>query len=392
MKALGEYEIWFAVGAQELYGDEAVRSVDEHGREIAATLDASDAIPVSVNYRGTVVAPASIQAVCLEANAAPACVGVVIWAHTFSPAKMWIAGLSVLAKPLLHLHTQFNRELPWSELDMDFMNLNQSAHADRELASLQTRARIRRKTVVGHWRDPATTERIGIWARAACGWHEARTLLVARFGDNMRQVSVTEGDKVQAQLQLGFSVNGYGVGDLVEATRSVGDDEVGRIAAAYEEQYELVPTLREGGAQRTSLLEAARIEAGLRVFLDAGGFKAFTDTFEDLGALVQLPGIGVQRLMAEGYGFGAEGDWKTAALLRIAKVMSRGLPGGTSFMEDYTYELSPRGPKVLGAHMLEVCPSLAAERPSCEIHPLSIGARADPVRLVFDAAPGPAVC
>ncbi len=392
MKPLGEYEIWFAVGAQELYGEAALRSVDEHGREIAAALDTVDEIPVSVSYRGTLVAPASIRAACLEANAAPACVGLVVWAHTFSPAKMWIAGLSVLAKPLLHLHTQFNRELPWSELDMDFMNLNQSAHADRELASLQTRAGIRRKTVVGHWSDPATTERIGTWTRAACGWHEAQSLTVARFGDNMRQVSVTEGDKVQAQLRLGFSVNGYGIGDLVEATQATSDDEVGRIAGEYDEQYELVPALRDGGAQRTSLLEAARIEAGLRAFLDAGGFKAFTDTFEDLGGLVQLPGIGVQRLMAEGYGFGAEGDWKTAALLRIGKVMSRGLPGGTSFMEDYTYELSPRGPKVLGAHMLEVCPSLAAERPSCEIHPLSIGARADPVRLVFDAAAGPAVC
>ncbi len=392
MKPLGEYEIWFAVGAQELYGEAALRSVDEHGREIATALDASDAIPVSVTYRGTVVAPASIRAVCLEANAAPACAGLVIWAHTFSPAKMWIAGLSVLAKPLLHLHTQFNLELPWSEIDMDFMNLNQSAHADRELASLQTRAGIRRKTVFGHWRDPGTVARVGTWARAACGWHEAQTLGVARFGDNMRQVSVTEGDKVQAQLRLGFAVNGYGIGDLVEATRGVGDDEVGRIVGEYEEQYDLAPALRQDGWQRASLLEAARIECGLRAFLDGGGFKAFTDTFEDLGALVQLPGIGVQRLMADGYGFGAEGDWKTAAMLRIAKVMSRGLKGGTSFMEDYTYELSPRGPKVLGAHMLEVCPSLAADRPSCEIHPLSIGDRADPVRLVFDAAPGPAVC
>ena len=327
----------------------------------------------------------------LDANAADTCIGVIAWMHTFSPAKMWIAGLSALQKPLLHLHTQFNRDLPWAEIDMDFMNLNQSAHGDREFGFIETRMRLRRKTVVGHWRDPEVAARVGVWARAAAGWHEAQSLQVARFGDNMREVAVTEGDKVEAQIRLGVAVNGYGVDDLADAVAAVSDAEVDRLVAEYEEAYELAPALRAGGARRESLRDAARIEAGLRGFLDAGGFRAFTDTFENLGRLTQLPGIAAQRLMADGYGFGAEGDWKTAALVRIAKVMSTGLDGGTSFMEDYTYDLAPSGTKVLGAHMLEVCPSIAAERPSCEIHPLSIGGRADPVRLVFTAAPGPAV-
>ena len=391
MKPLGEFEIWFVTGTQEMYGDTVLRSVDEHAREVAGALDAAATIPVSVRHKGMALTPESIRSVCLEANAADACVGVVIWAHTFSPAKMWIAGLSALRKPLLHLHTQFNRELPWAEIDMDFMNLNQAAHGDRELGFIETRLRLRRKTVVGHWSDPAVLERIATWARAACGWREAQTLAVARFGDNMRQVAVTEGDKVEAQLRLGVSINGYGVNDLVHAVHDVADDEVDRLVREYEEQYQLVPSLREGGERRASLRDAARIEAGLRSFLDTGGFKAFTDTFEDLGDLPQLPGIAVQRLMADGYGFGAEGDWKTAALLRIAKVMSAGLPGGSSFMEDYTYDLSPADPKVLGAHMLEVCPSIAADRPSCEIHPLLIGGKQDPVRLVFTARAGPAV-
>ncbi|HUK94574.1 MAG TPA: L-arabinose isomerase [Gaiellaceae bacterium] len=390
-KALGEHEVWFLTGSQELYGDEVLRQVDEHAREIAASLDAEEAIPVRVVHRPVVKSPESIRRVCLEANLAESCVGVVAWMHTFSPAKMWIGGLSSLQQPLLHLHTQFNRDLPWAEIDMDFMNLNQSAHGDREFGFMETRMGLRRKTVVGHWSDPAVVERISTWTRAACGWHEARTLKVARFGDNMRLVAVTEGDKVEAELRLGISVNGYGVGELVEAVQAVPDAEVQRLAAEYEEQYEVVPRLRAGGERHASLLDAARIEAGLRSFLERGGFMAFTDTFEDLGALPQLPGIAVQRLLADGYGFGAEGDWKTAALVRIAKVMSAGLEGGTSFMEDYTYHLAPDGPKVLGAHMLEVCPSIAHGKPACEIHPLSIGGKDDPVRLVFTAAPGPAV-
>jgi L-arabinose isomerase len=391
MKALDQLELWLLTGSQEMYGETVLRAVDEHSREVAASLDTAAAVPVRVVHRPVLTSAESIRRLCLEANAAPDCVGVICWMHTFSPAKMWIAGLAALQKPLLHLHTQFNRDLPWAEIDMAFMNLNQSAHGDREFGFMETRMRLRRKTVVGHWADPSVVERIGTWARAACGWHEAQTLTVARFGDNMRRVAVTEGDKVEAQLRLGVVVHGFGIGDLADSVREVSDEAVERLVADYEAEYELVPALRHDGDRRESLRDAARIEAGLRAFLEAGGFGAFTDTFEDLDGLPQLPGIAVQRLMADGYGFGGEGDWKTAALVRILKAMGTGLDGGASFMEDYTYHLAPEATKVLGAHMLEVCPSIAAGRPSCEIHPLSIGGKQDPVRLVFTAAPGPAV-
>jgi L-arabinose isomerase len=391
VKPLEERELWFVAGTQEMYGPVVRSVVEEHAREVAESLDADPAVPVRIRDRGVASSSESIRRLCLDANAADACAGLVVWMHTFSPAKSWIAGLASLRKPLLHLHTQYNRELPWAEIDMDFMNLNQSAHGDRELGFMETRMGLRRKTVVGHWRDPAVVRRLATWARAACGWHELQMLEVARFGDNMRRVAVTEGDKVEAQLRLGFAVNGYGVGELARAVREVTDGEVDALVGAYEEEYDLVSALRSGGERRSALRDAARIEAGLRSFLDTGGFKAFTDTFEDLGDLPQLPGIGVQRLMADGYGFGAEGDWKTAALLRTAKVMGAGLPGGSSFMEDYTYDLTPGDERVLGAHMLEVCPSIADGRPSCEIHPLSIGGRDDPVRLVFTARSGPAV-
>jgi len=388
---LAELDVWFVAGTQEMYGGAVIAAVEAHAREVAGALDGADEIPVRVRDRGVALSSESIRRVCLEANADDSCVGLVIWMHTFSPAKMWIAGLSALRKPILHLHTQFNRELPWAEIDMDFMNLNQSAHGDRELGFMQTRMGVRRKTVVGHWSDPAVVRRLAAWTRAACGWHELQQLSVARFGDNMRQVAVTEGDKVEAQLRLGVSVNGYGSTELAQAVADTAEADVDTLVREYEEQYDLVAALRAGGERRDSLRDAARIEAGLRSFLDAGGFKAFTDTFEDLAGLPQLPGIGVQRLMADGYGFGGEGDWKTAALVRAAKVMSAGLDGGSSFMEDYTYDFAPNDGRVLGAHMLEVCPSIADGRPSCEIHPLSIGGRADPVRLVFTARPGPAV-
>ena len=391
MKPLAELEVWFVAGTQELYGGAVITAVETHAREVAGALDGADEVPVRVRDRGVVLSPESIRRVCLEANADDSCVGLVIWMHTFSPAKMWIAGLSALRKPILHLHTQFNRELPWSEIDMDFMNLNQSAHGDRELGFMQTRMGMRRKTVVGHWSDPSVVRRLAAWTRAACGWHELQRLSVARFGDNMRQVAVTEGDKVEAQLRLGVAVNGYGSTELAQAVAETADSDVDALVQEYDEQYDLVPALRAGGERRDALRDAARIEAGLRSFLDAGGFKAFTDTFEDLAGLRQLPGIGVQRLMADGYGFGGEGDWKTAALVRAAKVMSAGLDGGSSFMEDYTYDFAPNDGRVLGAHMLEVCPSIADGRPSCEIHPLSIGGRDDPVRLVFTARSGPAV-
>jgi len=391
VKAYPGLELWLLAGSQEMYGPETLARVEGQWREVVAGIDASELVPVRVLPRGVVTSADGIVQVCRAANAADVCVGVVVWMHTFSPARMWIAGLSALRKPLLHLHTQFNEGLPWAEIDMDFMNLNQSAHGDREFAYLATRLGLRRKTVVGHWRDPRTLARIGTWCRAACGWREAQQLRVARFGDNMRNVAVTEGDKVEAQIRIGVSVDGFGVGGLVDAIAGASDETVGGIVAGYESDYTVVAELAAGGARRASLVEAARIEAGLRAFLGAGGYRAFTDTFEDLHGLLQLPGIAVQRLMAEGYGFGAEGDWKTAALLRIVKVMACGLSGGTSFMEDYTYDLTPGVERVLGAHMLEVCPSIAAARPTCEIHPLGIGGREDPVRLVFNARPGPAV-
>jgi L-arabinose isomerase len=390
VKALGTLEAWLVAGSQELYGPAVLRQVEEHARAVAAGLDAESEIPVRVVCREIATTPDAIGRLALEANAAGSCVGVIAWMHTFSPAKMWIPGLAALRKPLLHLHTQFNRDLPWAEIDMDFMNLNQSAHGDREFGFVETRMGVVRKTVVGHWAEPRVAGQIGAWARAACGWREANTLRVARFGDNMRLVAVTEGDKVEAQLRLGVSVNGYGVGDLVEAVEGVSDAEVDGLVGEYEESYELVPELRAGGGRRESLRDAARIEAGLRGLLESLGAGAFTDTFEDLRGLKQLPGIAVQRLMADGYGFGGEGDWKTAALVRVMKTMAAGLDGGTSFMEDYTYHLEPGRARVLGAHMLEVCPSIAGARPSCEIHPLSIGGREDPVRLVFTAPPGPA--
>ena len=391
MKTLDQYEVWLITGSQHLYGPGVLTQVAEHAQRIARGLDEAADMPVRVVPRPVLTTAESIRAMALEANASPNCVGLIAWMHTFSPAKMWIAGLQALQKPLAHLHTQYNRDLPWAEIDMDFMNLNQSAHGDREFGYLETRLGRSRTTVVGHWQDPDVIARLATWTRAASAWHEAHELRIARFGDNMRDVAVTEGDKVEAQVRLGFSVNTFGGPDLANAVRAAPDAVVDRLVDEYDAAYDLVPELRSGGGRRDSLRDAARIEAGLRAFLDEGGFKGFTDTFEDLGGLVQLPGIAVQRLMADGYGFGAEGDWKTAALVRLMKVMATGLEGGTSFMEDYTYHLDPFAPLVLGAHMLEVCPSIAGNRPSCEIHPLAIGGRADPVRLVFTAAPGPAV-
>ncbi len=391
MKPLGEYEVWLVTGSQEMYGDETLRQVAANSKRMAAELDSSPVLPVRVVHRPVVTSSESIATTCRDANASDSCVGVILWMHTFSPARMWIAGLQAIRKPLLHLHTQFNRDLPWAEIDMDFMNLHQSAHGDREFGYLATRMQVARKTVAGHWEDPQVVGRIATWARAACAWQEAQHLTIARFGDTMRHVADTEGDKVEAQIKLGVAVNGYGVSDLSDAIRAVPGAAIDDLVQRYEQEYDLAPELAEGGDRRGALLEAARIEAGLRGFLAAGRHGAFTDTFENLDGLRQLPGLAVQRLMADGFGFGAEGDWKTAALVRLVKVMATGLPGGTSFMEDYTYDLDPAAPKVLGAHMLEVCPSIARSRPRCEIHPLSIGSRSDPVRLVFDADTGPAV-
>ncbi|MCE2473433.1 MAG: L-arabinose isomerase [Anaerolineae bacterium] len=388
---LDDYQIWFLTGSQHLYGPEAIDQVGAHSREIAAALNDAAEIPLQVVYQPVLTTAEEIHSLCRAANSDDKCVGLIAWMHTFSPAKNWIAGLSALQKPLLHFHTQYNRDIPWAEIDMDFMNLNQAAHGDREFGFIMSRLRLRRKVVVGHWRDPAAQAQIGAWARAAAAWAETQSLKVARFGDNMRNVAVTEGDKVSAQAQFGYQVNGYGVGDLVELVNQVSDAEIDALAAEYDDAYAMSADLRAGGDRHEALRAAARIEIGLAQFLRAGDFGAFTTTFEDLHGLAQLPGLAVQRLMAAGYGFGAEGDWKTAALLRSLKVMAEGLEGGTSFMEDYTYHFQPDNMAVLGAHMLEVCPSIAAGQPSLEVHPLGIGGKSDPARLVFDTGPGAAL-
>ncbi len=388
---LKQFEIWFITGSQHLYGEETLEKVALHSREIAGALNESDHIPVNVVFKPVLTTSNAIRELCLEANSSPRCIGLITWMHTFSPAKMWIAGLALLQKPFVHLHTQYNREIPWDEIDMDFMNLNQSAHGDREFGFICTRMGLNRKVIVGYWQDEGVQESLGVWARAACAWHDLQNCRVARFGDNMRDVAVTEGDKVEAQIQLGFSIYGYGVGDLVNVVNQVNENEVDHLIEAYQDLYSVSPELLVDGERHQSLRDAAHIEVGLRQFLEEGDFKAFTTTFEDLSGLKQLPGLAAQRLMADGYGFGAEGDWKTAALLRAMKVMGTGLSKGTSFMEDYTYHLSPSGDRVLGAHMLEVCSSIAAEKPRLEILPLSIGGKADPARLIFDSNLGQAV-
>ena len=386
MTPLKDLEVWFVTGSQHLYGPETLAQVAANSQAMASSLNAEPALPVKIVWKPVLTTPEEVRALCREASNTPRCIGLILWMHTFSPAKMWIAGLQSLAKPFLHLHTQFNRELPWSSIDMDFMNLNQSAHGDREFGFITARLKLRRKVVVGFWQDAETIAEIAAWTRAAAGWHESQNLKVARFGDNMREVAVTEGNKVSAEAQLGYSVNGYGVGDLVARMDQVTATEVDRLVLDYREAYSIAKEHDRPEALRV----AAKIELGLRAFLEEGGFGAFTDTFQDLHGMGQLPGIAVQRLMADGYGFGGEGDWKTAALVRTMKVMATGLPGGTSFMEDYTYDFSGT-PKVLGSHMLEICPTIAAGKPSVEVHPLGIGGKADPVRLVFTAPSGPAI-
>jgi L-arabinose isomerase len=381
-------QVWFATGSQNLYGEETLKQVAAHAEEIVKTMTASPDIPIEIVYKPVLTTPDAIRNLCLKANSSDTCIGLIAWMHTFSPAKMWIAGLNALQKPFVHLHTQYNRDIPWGDIDMDFMNLNQSAHGGREFGFIGARMRINRKVIVGYWQEKSVQKKLGIWMRAAAAWHEMRNLKIARFGDNMREVAVTEGDKVEAQLKFGYSVNGYGVGDLVAAINDISDAQTQKLYAEYKDQYKISSKEASEESHSTALTDAARIELGMRGFLEAGDFKAFTTTFEDLHGLVQLPGLAVQRLMADGYGFGAEGDWKTAALVRTMKVMADGLPGGTSFMEDYTYHFDPAGPKVLGAHMLEVCPSIADGQAALEVHPLGIGGKADPARLVFNVPTG----
>ncbi|SDD74399.1 L-arabinose isomerase [Sanguibacter gelidistatuariae] len=384
-------EIWFLTGSQGLYGEETLLQVAAQSQTIADAIDAAGEVPIKIVWKPVLKDSDSIKALALAANADENCIGLIAWMHTFSPAKMWIRGLDALDTPLLHLHTQANVELPWADINMDFMNLNQAAHGDREFGYIQTRMGVPRKTVVGHVSNPAVIGKIATWTRAAAGFDAVRNLRVARFGDNMRNVAVTEGDKTEAEISLGVSVNTWGVNDLVAAVDAVDESVIDALVAEYEELYDVAPELRKGGARHESLRYGARQEAGLRSFLESGDFGAFTTNFEDLGDLRQLPGLAVQRLMAEGYGFGAEGDWKTAVLVRVAKVMGFGLPGGASLMEDYTYDLTPGDEKILGAHMLEVCPTLTTSRPSLEIHELGIGGKEDPVRLVFNTDAGPAV-
>ena len=385
------HELWMFVGSQTLYGPEVLKQVEQNASKVAAALSDAPAIPLAVRWKGVLTSPEGISAALAEASTENRCAGVIVWMHTFSPAKMWIAGLNRFAKPLLHFHTQFNRDIPWDSIDMDFMNLNQTAHGGREFGFIATRLGVRRKVVVGHWQDQRALDQIGAWSRAAAAWADQQGARIVRFGDNMRYVAVTEGNKVEAELALGYMVNGYGVGDLVERVDAVPDAEINRLAGDYEQAYQVVPELKRGGARHEALRYSARLELGMRAFLEEAGAVGFSDSFECLTGLDQLPGMAVQRLMADGYGFGGEGDWKTAALVRAMKVMAAGLPGGTSFMEDYTYHFEPGRERVLGAHMLEICPTIASGTPRIEIHPLGIGGKSDPVRMVFDTPAGPAV-
>jgi L-arabinose isomerase len=391
MIELKQKEVWFVTGSQHLYGEDTLEQVKQNSITVAKALNDSEHIIVKVVHKPIVKSASEITNVCQEANSTNDCIGIIAWMHTFSPAKMWITGLNILKKPLCHLHTQFNAEIPWNAIDMDFMNLNQSAHGDREFGFIMSRMRKNRKIIVGHWQTDRVQKKVGIWVRVALGWDELQHLKVARIGDNMREVAVTEGDKVQAQIKFGMSVNGYDSSDVLKHIHAVDQTDLDELLEVYEQTYELTQTLKKNGKLRASLVDAAKIELGLRSFLEEGGFNAFTDTFENLGEFAQLPGIAVQRLMADGYGFGAEGDWKTAAILRVMKVMATGLKGGTSFMEDYTYHFSPEKSLVLGSHMLEICPTIADGKVSAEVHPLSIGGKQDPVRLVFNSPAGKAL-
>lgn len=388
MRQTPPFMFWFVTGSQHLYGDDALKEVGNHARQITTDLSESGGLPYPLVFKSVVTTPEAIRRICIEANNDHSCAGVITWMHTFSPAKMWIAGLSQLQKPVLHLHTQFNRDVPWNQIDMHFMNLNQSAHGDREFGFIGTRLRLARKVVAGHWQSERVRSRIGQWMRVAAAISDSEQMKIARFGDNMRDVAVTEGDKVEAQIKFGWSVNGYGVGDLVEYINSVGDDDAKHLLEEYHEQYDFTESAASAHGLN-AVLEQARIELGLRSFLTEGGFSGFTTTFEDLHGMKQLPGLAAQRLMADGYGFGGEGDWKTAALLRALKVMA-GFEG-TSFMEDYTYHFEPNHELILGAHMLEICPTIAADRPVMDVQPLGIGGKDDPARLVFDGREGEAV-
>ena len=387
-----EQKVWFVIGTQHLYGAETLRQVEQHARQVMDGLNQAGTLPVPLELKPLVKSPDEALALCREANHDSQCVGIITWLHTFSPAKMWIGGLSILHKPLLQFHTQFNAEIPWDSMDMDFMNLNQTAHGGREFGFIGARMGLQHSVVTGHWQDKTSQLRIARWINAALAKQASQQLKVARFGDNMREVAVTEGDKVAAQIQFGYAVNGWGVGDLVEVVNSVSDGDVNALVDEYESQYLFSAAASVNGDKRQNVLDAARIELGLKRFLDSEGCKAFTTNFQTLHGMTQLPGLAVQRLMAQGYGFAGEGDWKTAALLHILKVQAGTRAGGTSFMEDYTYHFAPGNELVLGSHMLEVCPSIAKEeKPLIDVQFLGIGGKADPARLIFSTPAGRAV-
>ncbi|QJR81242.1 L-arabinose isomerase [Alteromonas pelagimontana] len=383
-------EVWFVTGSQNLYGPKVLETVAKDSQAIVAGLNDSGKLPVNLVWKPTVKSPEEIHAVCQQANSSSECIGLVLWMHTFSPAKMWIAGLNELQKPWLHLHTQFNAGLPWGDINMNYMNTHQSAHGDREFGFIGTRMRKERKVVVGHWQRAEVQAQLDDWCRAAMGWAESRSLKVARFGDNMRQVAVTEGDKVAAQIQFGYQVNAYSVADLAEVVNQVSDADVSAQMDAYHQDYVISDATWKESYNVDMIKNEARLELGMQRFLDDGGYKAFTNCFENLSGLTGLPGLATQRLMANGFGYGGEGDWKTSAMVRIMKVMGQGRKGGCSFMEDYTYNMGGTD-QVLGAHMLEICPSIAAEKPRLEVHRHTIGVTCDVGRLLFTGTPGPAI-
>ncbi|MFA9390306.1 MAG: L-arabinose isomerase [Prolixibacteraceae bacterium] len=383
--------VWFITGSQHLYGAKTLKQVDEDSATIVAGLNAVGKLPVEVIFKPVVKSPEEILDICIEANSDKSCIGIITWMHTFSPSKMWIAGLQAIQKPYMHLHTQFNRDLPWSEIDMDYMNLHQSAHGGREFGFINARLRKNRKVVVGHWQDEKVQAQMADWCRTAIGWSVSKSLKVARFGDNMRNVAVTEGDKVEAQIVFGWEIHAFGVGDLVAYIDKVTDAEVDALYKEYESSYAVANDCKPGQKYHENVRVQARYEIAMKRFMVDGGFGAFTTNFENLTGLAQLPGLASQRLMAAGYGFGAEGDWKQAALLHILNRMSEGLKGGNSFMEDYTYHLDPANEGVLGSHMLEVSPTIAAKKPRLEVHPLGIGGKDAPARLVFESATGNAM-
>jgi len=391
MKSFSDYEVWFVTGAQLLYGGDAVIAVDSHSNEMVAGLNASGNLPVKIVYKGTVNSAKEVTSTLKAANADEKCVGVITWMHTFSPAKMWIHGLQELRKPLLHFHTQYNKEIPWETMDMDFMNLNQSAHGDREFGHITARMRKNRKVVVGHWQDAKAQSKIAVWMRVAAAWADAQDMRIVRFGDQMNNVAVTDGDKVEAEMVLGYHVDYCPIAELVEYQNKVTDSDVAEMLKVYESEYDFAPNCKEGGKDRGQVVHAARIEVALRRFLKDKGAKAFTTNFDDLAEVDQIPGLASQRLMAEGYGFGAEGDWKTAALYRTMWFMGQGLPKGCSFLEDYTLHFDGEKSAILQAHMLEVCPLIAEKKPRMEVHPLGIGGKGDPARLVFTSKPGQGV-